>query len=166
MASFWEELKRRKVVRVAMTYVVVSWLLIQVADVVLSNIEAPTWVFPFILLLLGIGFPVATILAWAFEVTSGGLKKEISIGSPNQRVPIVVISLAALAFMGAIFFWQFDKENLSTDAVAGDANARQSNPVLAVLPFANMSSSSENGYIADGMTEDVITLLAQSLVWK
>ena len=76
MTLFWGELKRRNVVRVAIAYAVVSWLLLQVADVVLDNIEAPTWVFQAILLLLVIGFPVAIIFAWAFELTPEGLKKE------------------------------------------------------------------------------------------
>ncbi len=69
MASVWREMKRRNVVRVAAAYVIVAWLLLQVADVVVNNIEAPTWVFQAILLLLVIGLPLALILAWAFELT-------------------------------------------------------------------------------------------------
>ena len=76
MASAWGELKRRNVVRVAIAYAIVSWLLLQVADVILDNIEAPAWVFQAILLLLVIGFPLALIFAWAFELTPEGIKKE------------------------------------------------------------------------------------------
>ena len=79
MTSFWGELKRRNVIRVAIAYAIVSWLLLQMADVVLDNIEAPTWVFQAILLLLIIAFPVALIFAWAFELTPEGLKKEKDI---------------------------------------------------------------------------------------
>jgi len=76
MGSFWGELERRNVVRVAIAYAVVAWLLIQIADVVLNNIEAPTWVFQTILLLLAISFAMALIFAWAFELTPEGIKKE------------------------------------------------------------------------------------------
>ena len=104
MTSFWGELKRRNVVRVAIAYAIVSWLLIQVADVVLDNIEAPTWVFQAILLLLVIGFPVAIIFAWAFEITPDGLKAS-SDTQPSERSqqPIgpafnyFVLALVALA---------------------------------------------------------------------
>ncbi len=74
--SFFDELKRRNVFRVGVAYLIAAWLLLQVADVVLDNIEAPTWVFQAILLLLVIGFPVAIIFAWAFELTPEGLQKE------------------------------------------------------------------------------------------
>ncbi len=87
MASVWEELKRRNVVRVAIAYAVVAWLLLQVADVVLDNIEAPTWVFQAILLLLIIGFPVALIFAWAFELTPEGLKKEKDVDHSDSVTP-------------------------------------------------------------------------------
>jgi hypothetical protein len=69
MASVWGELKRRNVVRVGIAYAIVAWLLLQLADIVLDNIEAPAWVFQTILLLLILGFPVALIFAWAFELT-------------------------------------------------------------------------------------------------
>ena len=76
MTSVWGELKRRNVVRVAIAYCVVAWLLLQVADVVLDNIEAPTWLFQAILLLLIIGLPVALIFAWAFELTPSGVVRD------------------------------------------------------------------------------------------
>ena len=76
MASVWEELKRRNVVRVAVAYAIVSWFLLQLADVILNNFEAPIWVFQSILLVLIIGFPVALILAWAFQLTPEGIKKD------------------------------------------------------------------------------------------
>jgi len=163
MATLWEELKRRKVVRVAITYAVVSWLLIQVADVVLDNIGAPTWVFQTILLLLVIGFPVAIIIAWAFQLTPAGLKKE-EFGGPSKRgAPVVAIILATLVFGAAAIWLQMGgRDATPTVETAGIAQVRESNPILAVLPFTNMSSDPENEYIADGMTEDVITLLAQS----
>ena len=76
MTSLFNELKRRNVFRVALVYIVAAWLLLQVADVVLNNIVAPNWVFQAILLLVTLGFSVAVIFAWAFELTAEGLKKE------------------------------------------------------------------------------------------
>jgi TolB-like protein/Flp pilus assembly protein TadD len=163
MATFWEELKRRKVVRVAITYAVVSWLLIQIADVVINNIGAPRWVFQTILLLLVVGFPVAIIIAWAFQLTPDGLKKEEFNGPSKQRLPVFAIILATLAFGSAALWLQMGGREISPiNATQDSATARQTNPMLAILPFTNMSSSPENEYIADGMTEDIITLLAQS----
>ena len=72
----FEELKRRNVFRVAITYVVVAWLALQVADVVLNNVEAPDWIFAVIVLVLGIAFPLVLVFAWAFEMTPEGLKRE------------------------------------------------------------------------------------------
>ncbi len=163
MATFWEELKRRKVVRVAITYAVVSWLLIQVADVVLGNIGAPSWVFQTILLLLVIGFPVAIIIAWAFQLTPDGLQKDEPGGGSEQRAALFAIVLVSLFFAGAVLWHQWgDQDTTPAGETDEIVQVRQSNPVLAVLPFANMSSSPENEYVADGMTEDIITLLAQA----
>ena len=76
MGQLFDELKRRNVLRVAIAYVVTAWLLLQVADVILNNIEGPDWLFRTILLLVVLGFPLALILAWAFELTPEGIKKE------------------------------------------------------------------------------------------
>ncbi len=104
MTSFWGELKRRNVVRVAIAYAVVSWLLLQFADVILDNIEAPSWVFQAILLLLIIGFPVAIIFAWAFELTPEGLKKEKDIDRSEsithitgRKIDFVIIGVLVVA---------------------------------------------------------------------
>jgi len=72
--SLYHELKRRNVFRVATAYIVTSWLLLQVADVILNNFTAPTWVFHVLILALGIGFPLALVVAWAFEFTPQGVK--------------------------------------------------------------------------------------------
>jgi len=74
--SFFEELKRRNVIRVGIAYVIVAWLVLQFADVILNNIQAPDWVFQVIMLVLGIGLPVVLIFAWAFEMTTEGLTEE------------------------------------------------------------------------------------------
>ena len=77
--SFFDELKRRNVFRVGIAYLVVAWLTLQVADVVINNIGAPDWVFQAIMLVLGLGFPLVLVFAWAFEMTADGIKKEKNV---------------------------------------------------------------------------------------
>ena len=155
MAAVWGELKRRNVVRVAVAYAIVAWLLLQVADVVLNNTEAPNWVFQAILLLLVIGFPLALILAWAFELTPEGLKKEKEvdravsitqhIGRKLDFIIIGVLTVAVAIFALDKFVW--------TESVAPKT--------IAVLPFVNMSDDSEQEYFSDGLSEELLNLLAQ-----
>ena len=85
--SFFEELKRRNVIRVGIAYVVVAWLIMQFADVVLNNIEAPGWVFQAIMLVLAIGLPLVLVFAWAFEMTPEGLKKEKDVDRTQSIAP-------------------------------------------------------------------------------
>ena len=153
MASVWGELKRRNVIRVAIAYAIVSWLLLQMADVVLDNIEAPSWVFQAILLLLIIGFPVALILAWAFELTPEGLKKEKNV-DPSQsilattarRLDFIIISVLAVALV----FFAFDKF-VWTEAIEPvvTANDSQNSLTAAMATIEDLNSrlaASEDRY--------------------
>ena len=109
--SFFSELRRRNVIRVGIAYVIVAWLILQFADVVLNNIEAPGWVFQAIMLVLGIGLPLALFFAWAFELTPEGIKREKDIepSESNTRVTgqklnytIIVLLVLALGY----FVWE------------------------------------------------------------
>jgi TolB-like protein len=183
MTSFWGELKRRNVVRVAIAYAIVSWLLLQMADVVLDNIEAPTWVFQVILLLLVIGFPVAIIFAWAFELTPEGLKKEKDVDRTEsithrtgRKLDFVIIGVLAIAVVYFIWERQYLDEvpDLAADAVAdldtpgAEAEitvATEAEPIrrsIAVLPFVNMSSDQDQEWFADGLTEEILNALART----
>jgi TolB-like protein/Tfp pilus assembly protein PilF len=164
MTLFWGELKRRNVVRVAIAYAVVSWLLLQVADVVLDNIEAPTWVFQAILLLLVIGFPVAIIFAWAFELTPEGLKKEKDVDRSEsithvtgRKLDFVIIGVLVIA----VGFLLVDKLYLSEGDTAPDEIIATERKSIAVLPFVNMSDDANNEYFSDGISEEILNLLAQ-----
>jgi TolB-like protein len=170
MASVWGELKRRNVVRVAIAYAVVAWLLLQVADVVLGNIGAPTWVFQAILLLLIIGLPLALILAWAFEFTSEGIRKETEIDRPestsvaasNRKLNVLIIAALAIA----VVFLLVDRARMGVgrdDSAISTAQtaARSAGPKVAVLPFDNLSGDSTQDYFSDGLSEDISNALSR-----
>ena len=172
MGTIFSELKRRNVIRVALAYIVTAWLLLQVADVVLNNIEAPDWVFQAILLILAISFPIALILAWAYEMTPEGLKKEKDVDrsksitpATGRKLDFVIIGMLVLAL--GYFLW----ERQSYVAPSGDpasaelADARTGSMIrrsIAVLPFINMSSDQEQEWFADGLTEEILNALARA----
>ena len=108
MPGLWDELRRRKVVRVAIAYAAAGWFLIQVADIVLDNFEAPGWIFQTILLLLIIGFPAALILAWAFKLTPDGIRREEFEHLPKQAAPVIAIISVTLIFGSAALWLRVD----------------------------------------------------------
>ena len=162
MASIWGELKQRNVVRVAVAYTVVAWLLLQVADVILNNIDAPNWVFQTILLVLAIGFPLALVLSWAFELTPDGIKKEKNVvrSEPRNQVAgrkldfliIGVLTIALAMFALDKFVW--------TEPTVPASTINSEQRKIAVLPFVNMSSDEEQEYFSDGLAEELLNLLA------
>jgi TolB-like protein len=175
--SFFEELKRRNVVRVGVVYLIAAWLLAQVADLVLENFQAPDWVIQAILITLLIGFPVALIFAWAIEQTPEGIKKEKDVdrsqsitrttGRKLDRTMIAIL-IVALAY----FIWESrfspdegDRAEIAgtneaaalSEEAAGEAKAKS----VAVLPFVNMSSDTEQEYFSDGISEEILNSLAR-----
>ena len=163
--SLYHELKRRNVFRVAIAYIITAWLVLQLADVVLSNIESPDWIFLTILLIISIGFPLALLLAWAYELTPGGLKRESDVRRSKSVTPRTSIKLdrAIIAILiVAVGYFAYDKflTDPSVD-LSGTAAGNLGQVSIAVLPFVNMSSDPEQEYFSDGISEELLNLLAQ-----
>ncbi|MFC1778381.1 tetratricopeptide repeat protein, partial [Pseudomonadota bacterium] len=185
--SFLSELKRRNVIRVGIAYIVVAWLIMQFADVVLNNIEAPGWVFQVIMLMLAIGLPLVLIFAWAFEMTPEGLKKEKDVDRSQSITPHTgkklnntILVLMALAIVYLLFDKfsgpekgpdTFSQEATNQITQAGDEKmypapfpepakvvSRQS---IAVLPFDNRSRNVDDEYFTEGIHDDLLTSLAR-----
>jgi TolB-like protein/cytochrome c-type biogenesis protein CcmH/NrfG len=170
--SFIDELKRRNVFRVGIAYVVTAWLLLQVADIVFDNVPAPDWVMQAIMVALLIGLPIALIIAWAFEMTPEGIKKEKDVdrtqsitnttGRKLDRFIIAFLVIAVLLLLtDRMFFNQPKPERVAArDAEAVFTEVDES-PSVAVLPFLNLSGNQENEYFSDGLTETLLHMLAQ-----
>jgi TolB-like protein/Tfp pilus assembly protein PilF len=180
--SLFAELKRRNVFRVGIAYLVVSWLVLQVADVMIDNIGAPDWLFASILLVLGIGFPVVLVFAWAFELTPEGIKRESEVDRRESIAPQTgkKLNSAILALMAlAIAYLLFDKfsgnrpDSVSTPAAevakatqpetepAPDSAPEIKRQSIAVLPFDNRSPREEDEYFAEGIHDDLLTTLSR-----
>src|SRR5216117_3516438 len=158
MRNFFAELKRRNVYKVAIAYAVVAWLLMQVASQIFPFFEIPNWAVRLVVLLLIIGFPVALILAWAFELTPEGIKltesadREAAEPSRNKAWIYIIIVAAALSI--TVFFvgrYTAPKVTRSSESLAKS---------IAVLPFENLSRDPDNAYFAEGIKDEIVTKLA------
>ena len=159
--SLITELKRRNVFRVGAAYAVAAWLLMQVVDVVIPVIEAPDWVAKSILLLLAIGFPVALLFAWAFELTPEGLKFERDVDrsssiatSTGRRLNYAIIGILS----AALVFFALDKFVWRAADIESSASQKRS---IAVLPFANMSGDPDQLFFSDGISEEILNSLVR-----
>jgi TolB-like protein len=161
MNNFFGELKRRNVYKVAVAYAVVGWLIAQIATQIFPFLEIPNWIVRLIIVLIASGFPIALVIAWAFEATPEGIKRtEVAdampavLGHRKHAWIYIVVICAAISF--ALFL--LGRYTAPTHA---RSEALVSIKSVAVLPFVNMSSDQENAYFADGLTEEILSRLAQ-----
>ncbi len=168
--SFFEELKRRNVFRVGVAYVISAWVLLQFADLVLENIQAPDWIIKVFMLALAIGFPLAVFFAWAFEMTPEGIKKEKDVDRSQSIAPqtghkldrsIIVILLIAVVYFSWDNLGPVPSDSKTTPETAQQVSNLEYGPKsIAVLPFVNMSTDIENEFFSDGIAEEILNVLA------
>ena len=158
--DFFSELKRRNVYKVAVAYAIVGWLLVQIATQVFPFLEIPTWVVRLVIALVAIGFPIALVIAWAFEITPQGIERtEVADTMPaaagqTKRAWIYVAIVGAVLSVGLFFLGRYGFRNA---ARTSELPAKS----IAVLPFDNLSRDPDNAYFAEGVQDEILTRLAK-----
>src|SRR2546421_10640339 len=159
LGSFFSELKRRNVYKVAVGYAVVGWLLVQVATQVFPFFEIPNWAVRLVVLLIVIGFPIAIVVAWAFESTPKGIERTMVADALQRRSTgrtwIYIVIIGALLSVGLFLLgrYGFREKHSSSNEPAPKS--------IAVLPFDNLSRDPDNAYFAEGVQDEILTDLAK-----
>jgi len=157
--NFFAELKRRNVYKVAIAYAVVAWLLMQIASQIFPFFDIPSWGVRLVVLLLIIGFPIALILAWAFELTPEGIKRTEDVDlsksiarKSGRKLDFLIIAVLLLVIAGLIF----QRVHRNVPSVTASSAEKS----IAVLPFENLSEEKGNAYFAEGIKDEILTKLA------
>ena len=162
--NFFSELKRRNVYKVAVAYAVVGWLLVQVATQVFPFFDIPNWTVRLVVLAIVTGFPIALVVAWAFELTPEGLKRtEVADAMPPASIGrkryawIYIVVIGAVISVVLFFVGRFTVQNKTTTAAPNDIPSKS----IAVLPFDSLSEDKSNAYFAEGVQDEILTRLAK-----
>src|SRR5207253_676233 len=164
--DFFAELKRRNVYKVAVAYAIVGWLLVQIATQVFPFLEIPTWVVRLVIVLVAAGFPIALVIAWAFELTPEGIKRTedvdlaASARQPRKYTWIFVVIVGAALSAGLFFIGRYTGRNTPTPRQSEAATAIPPKSI-AVLPFESLSEDKSNAYFAEGVQDEILTRLAK-----
>ena len=163
--NFFAELKRRNVYKVAVAYALVAWLLIQAASILFPTFDAPPWVMKVFVAVLVLGFPIALVFSWAFEITPEGIKREEDV-PPNESIThhtgrkIVGITIVVAVIAAGLFVYQLVRsKNTGTPRQSEATTASISQKSVAVLAFANLSDDKGSEYFSDGISEELLTVL-------
>jgi TolB-like protein len=166
--NFFAELKRRNVYKVAVAYAIVGWLLVQIATQVFPFLEIPNWVVRLVIVLVAIGFPIALVIAWAFELTPEGIKRTGDVdrggGHDSKNRAWIYVAVIGAAFSVGLFFIGRYSAPRTFSARRGEPRATVGFPLeksIAVLPLANTSGDPSNEYFSDGLSEELIAVLAK-----
>lgn len=158
--KFLAELRQRNVFRVGAAYVVIAWLVAQVAELGLDSFEAPAWVIQALLLVLALGLPITLFLAWVYELTPEGIKRESEVDrsqsvtvSTGRKLNVVIISALSIAL--AYFVLNHDWSGGNRVADSGDDKS------IAVLPFVDLSEAGDQEFFADGIAEEILNVLVR-----
>src|SRR5438094_2850402 len=164
--NFFSELKRRNVYKVAVAYAVVGWVIAQIATQIFPFLEIPNWVVRLIIVLIAIGFPIALVIAWAFEATPEGIKRtEVAdtmpaVAGQKKHAWIYVVIVGAAISVALFFLGRYtaqSREGGRTPTTAGSLPQKS----IAVLPFDNLSRDPDNAFFAEGVQDEILTRLAK-----
>src|SRR5215468_3346006 len=158
--NFFSELKRRNVYKVAVAYAVVGWVLAQIATQIFPFLEIPNWIVRLVIVLIAIGFPIALVIAWAFEATPEGIKRTEDVDpvavarAPKKHAWIYVVVIGAAISIGLFFVGRYSARSTSTGSELPSKS-------IAVLPFDNLSRDPDNAFFAEGVQDEILTRLAK-----
>jgi TolB-like protein len=159
--NFFAELKRRNVYKVAVAYAVVAWLTIQAASIFLPAFNAPQWAMQIVILIVVVGFPIALVFSWAFEITPEGIVRESEV-KPDESIThhtgrkIVALTIVLAVIATGLLIFQFVRARSTSPSAA-----TISNKSIAVLPFDNLSGDPQNAYFSEGVQDEILTRLAK-----